>query len=112
MTLKQAEEMYYSLAKHYSVFGVDFKLMKRLSRYSSAGQCRYKKIRGNKVPISIELQPTFIEKNLPVVVRLTIIHELAHALNPKNGHGSLWKKSSILMGHTGKRFYNDKVVKR
>jgi hypothetical protein len=106
--------MYYSLAKYHGIFNLPFVWTKRVSKFSRAGCCRYKYDgrKKRRVPESIGLQPVFVEKNLPVVIKWTILHEIAHAMNPSNGHGNLWRESAIIMGHSGKRFYNNKIVKR
>lgn len=38
-------------------------------------------------------------------VRDTIIHEVAHALNPRDGHGAEWRKTSISLGGTGNQYH-------
>ena len=43
-------------------------------------------------------------------VKNTILHEIAHALCPRQGHNSVWKRKAIEIGCSGDRCYSsDKV---
>ena len=39
-------------------------------------------------------------------VRDTIIHEIAHALNPRDGHGDKWRETAISLGGTGDQYHS------
>jgi predicted SprT family Zn-dependent metalloprotease len=43
-------------------------------------------------------------------VRETILHEIAHALTPDDGHGELWKQKCREIGADPKRCYTDQQV--
>lgn len=43
-------------------------------------------------------------------VKDTILHEIAHALTPGEGHGNVWKKVAIKVGCDGKRCYDSKSI--
>jgi len=104
MKLEDAKLMCESLMKHHGVYGYKFTWLKRMKKFNRAGQINYS-------TKEISLQPTFVELNYPAVVKWTILHELAHAMWPKNGHGSLWRKSAQIMGDDGKRCYGKYVKK-
>lgn len=38
-------------------------------------------------------------------VKDTVIHEVAHALNPADGHGSKWKNTAISLGGSGEQYH-------
>jgi len=43
-------------------------------------------------------------------VRDTILHEIAHAVTPGDGHGAKWKAACRAIGATPKRCYDDAAV--
>lgn len=43
-------------------------------------------------------------------VRDTILHEIAHALTPKAGHGPAWKQKCLEIGANPQRCYTDEEV--
>jgi len=43
-------------------------------------------------------------------VQDTILHEIAHALTPKDGHGQAWKLKCVEIGANPKRCYTDQEV--
>lgn len=67
------------------------------------GSCSY---RTKTIHLSLELT----ELNDIEPVRNTILHEIAHALTPKNRHGIMWKKKALEIGCDGKRCYDHHEV--
>ena len=105
MTLEQAKQMCESFMRHHGVYDYKFEFLQRRKKYNRAGQCDYKR----KV---ISLQPTFVEKNYPVVIKWTILHEIAHAIaGRKHGHNKFWKRTAIALGDDGQRCYGNYVKK-
>jgi predicted SprT family Zn-dependent metalloprotease len=48
---------------------------------------------------TIELSIYFVERNPPLEIRDTILHEIAHALvGPGHGHDEIWKRKCIAIG--------------
>ena len=60
------------------------------------GSCHYSKK-------TISLSSQFIEMGTETTILNTILHEIAHALTPGDGHGEKWKKKAIELGCDGKR---------
>jgi hypothetical protein len=60
------------------------------------GSCNYPKK-------TISLSSLFIETGTETTILNTILHEIAHALCPGDGHGPKWKKKAIELGCDGKR---------
>jgi predicted SprT family Zn-dependent metalloprotease len=102
MTLQDAEKMFYSLAHSYGLYGYKFEFDRRRKKFNRTGSC-------NPRTRTIKLQPMFFELNYPVVVKWTILHEIAHAFNPKNHHGKFWKESAKTLGHSGNTCCGDYV---
>lgn len=46
-----------------------------------------------------------MENDSPEEVMDTIYHEVAHALTPGKGHGSVWRKTAISLGGTGDQYH-------
>jgi predicted SprT family Zn-dependent metalloprotease len=92
MTESEARNLALSLmAKHYLVrWNFDFN-----NRIGSIGVCDYQKK-------TIYLSRYYLNID-GVDIRDTILHEIAHALCPGDGHGSLWKKTCIQIGATPER---------
>jgi predicted SprT family Zn-dependent metalloprotease len=67
------------------------------------GSCRY---RAKLITLSRPL--TFL--NDEPQVRDTILHEIAHALTPGDGHGAKWKRKCVEIGANPKRTYDDVEV--
>lgn len=61
----------------------------------------------------INLSISFVEYNLdkPEEIIDTIIHEISHALTPRDGHGKKWKAKCIELGCTPKRVCQVKLNK-
>ena len=34
-----------------------------------------------------------------------LLHEIAHALNPDDGHGQKWRDTCLILGGDGEQFY-------
>lgn len=105
MEIQQAEAMMHSLMRFHGVNGYKFQWMRTRKRFRMAGYCDW-----NKKVISI--QPRFVICNQPVIVKQTMIHEIAHALQPKQGHNKIWKAQARKIGHSGSRTYGKEVRKR
>ncbi len=53
----------------------------------------------------ITLSRTLTFLNSPEEVRDTILHEIAHALTPRDGHGRQWKATCVAIGAKPERCY-------
>lgn len=73
--------------------GWDFDFM---NARSAVGRC-------NHTLKMIMYSKHWAEVNTDESVWDTAIHELSHALNPGDGHGSKWKRTFIMLGGTGNR---------
>jgi predicted SprT family Zn-dependent metalloprotease len=108
MTIDSAEKMAVGLIKYHGLTDYKFSFMKRRRYFNRAGQCWWQK----KL---IQLQPTFVELNAPVIVKQTLLHEIAHALRPRHHHNKFWKETArsigCVVGQYGLRCYG-KEVKR
>lgn len=67
------------------------------------GACRYR-------TRTISLSKPLTEANDYVEVVDTILHEIAHALTPRAGHGAEWKKMCIKIGAKPERCYSSEEV--
>jgi predicted SprT family Zn-dependent metalloprotease len=103
MTLTEATQLYNDHAKRVGL-GSEWRLewMKRITNFRSAGSCSYKQK-------TIKLQPVYVEHNTFETVNNTILHEIAHALTPKQHHNNIWKRKAIEIGCNGKRCYGAEV---
>jgi predicted SprT family Zn-dependent metalloprotease len=67
------------------------------------GKCNYGK---KQISISRHL----VQLNGEAEVRETILHEIAHALAPRDaGHGPRWKSMALSIGCSGRRCYGEEV---
>lgn len=106
MKLWNAQAMALSLMKRHGLYGWSFCYMKRVKKFNRAGQCSYRRQ-------TIELSPVFVELNYPIVVKWTILHEIAHAIaGAKHGHNKFWKKTAKDLGHRGNTCYGSYVKRR
>lgn len=96
--------MFHELANYHGLKGYSFDWMNKRGKFNLAGYCNWKK----KV---IKLQPSFVERNHPFIVKRTLLHEIAHGLMPKHGHNSHWRKMAQTIGHSGNRSYGKEVKK-
>jgi predicted SprT family Zn-dependent metalloprotease len=68
------------------------------------GNCNYRRK-------TISLSAKLTQLNDEAIVRDTILHEIAHALAPRNaGHGEKWKTIARSIGCNAQRCYGDDVV--
>ena len=70
----------------------------------SFGKCYYAKKQ-------ISLSQYLVELNEEDEVRDTILHEIAHALTPGDGHGPLWKAMCVRIGANPARCYDAETVR-
>lgn len=68
------------------------------------GSCN---IRTRKITLSRRLVSLSDEAQ----VRNTILHEIAHALTPGEGHSEVWRAKALEIGSDGKRCYGDEVAR-
>jgi predicted SprT family Zn-dependent metalloprotease len=96
MNPKLAEQKAIELMHMHGVISMGYRFQ-FANRKRSIGRCTYSK--------------RLIELSLPIIrhaeeddVINVILHEIAHALCPGDGHGKLWRKTFISLGGDGKRF--------
>ena len=105
MSLEDTEKMAVSLMSFHGLRDWKFEWMQVRKRFNRVGQCStHKKV--------ISLQPRFALCNYPVIVKRTILHEIAHGLTPGNHHNKVWKQMAISIGDDGGRIYGKEVKKR
>ncbi len=56
------------------------------------------------------LSPRYVELNPRKFVRNTILHEIAHALTPGEGHTNKWRTTFLLIGGNGQRQANKNTI--
>jgi len=106
MTINQALSLAKKMMNNYTelrYWSVNFNRRKR-----AFGICDYSK---NQIELSAILVPVMTDS----AIMDTIIHEIAHALTPGNGHNKVWQMKCIELGGDGKRCggsdkYTDGVV--
>jgi len=98
MKLKEARDLAISLMKEHGIFDWKFEFDNAKKRF---GCCNYT----NK---TITLSAHLTEINEVLRVRNTILHEIAHALCPQQGHNKIWKAKAIEIGCNGQRCYSTK----
>jgi len=95
---KIVRELYTLLAHRHLPDAVQWPL-KWSSRKTALGHCAYKPTSAIFLStIYINAAQTTLES-----VTMTILHEIAHALTPGDGHGKLWKKTAQSIGYSGAR---------
>lgn len=92
--LKQAEELANKLIKGY-LPGLGYKFAWN-NRQRAFGLCNFKKK-------TIELSRVLTQHQTIEEVKNTILHEIAHAIHPEDGHGPKWRKTFIGFGGDGER---------
>lgn len=88
MTPEKTKELAHHLFQKYSLTGWTFKLNRAKTYY---GICRF----DDEV---IELSRYFVELESDENIRMVLLHEIAHALSPGDGHGKKWAAKCIELG--------------
>lgn len=101
MLITDAQRMLREELDKHELYHVDAKMNNRLT--SAFGRYRWNRFQNYKV---VELSTKLVEINEPERVRLTILHEVAHALTEGHGHDRVWKAKLIEIGGDGKRCYS------
>lgn len=89
--MKEVEKLARSLMTQYGLSDWVFRVNKRTT---SAGRCLHP-FQG--LPGVIELSERFMQA-FPAETQNTILHEIAHALTPGDGHGDRWKEACLRIG--------------
>ncbi len=102
LELAAAESMANDLLRRHGLWGEwNFIFDRATQRF---GNCNYR-----RKTISLSRQLTLL--NNEVAIRDTLLHEIAHALAPRNaGHGEKWKVIARSIGCNAQRCYGDEVV--
>lgn len=101
-TTREAMTLAHALMGDHGLTGWEFGLMNGRAR---AGQCKYPSVfRGT--PGRIELSRHFVRLNPPERIRLTLLHEIAHALTPGHNHDAVWRAKCLEIGGDGQREYD------
>ena len=100
MNITEAHRMLREELDKHELYHVTTKMNGRLT--SVFGRYRYSRL-GHK---SIELSTKLVQINDVERVRLTILHEVAHALTEGHGHDAVWKAKLLEIGGDGKRCYS------
>jgi predicted SprT family Zn-dependent metalloprotease len=100
MNLYAARDLAISLLRRHGLDEWTFRFDHARRRF---GACRY----GQKT-ITLSRYLTFL--NSDEQVRDTILHEIAHALAPGDGHGAKWKRKCREIGAVPRRCYRDEEV--
>lgn len=101
MNIIQAKRMLREELDKNELYHVEVKLNNRLT--SVFGRYRWSRLYNHK---SIELSTKLVEINDENRVRLTILHEVAHALTEGHGHDAVWRAKLLEIGGDGKRCYS------
>ena len=101
MNITEAHRMLREELDKHELYHVEVKMNGRLT--TVFGRYRYSRLYNHK---SIELSTKLVEINDEERVRLTILHEIAHALTEGHGHDSVWKAKLLEIGGDGKRCYS------
>jgi hypothetical protein len=97
MNIKLAEQKAIELINKYGLSDYNFEFDNAVSRF---GYC-------NNTDKKISLSKNLVELNSEEAVTSTIIHEIAHALTPNQGHNEVWQRVDRALGDDGKRCYDD-----
>lgn len=99
MNIPEAQTMAVALMKEHGLADWSFKFDRAKRRF---GACH-----GRQKLITLSASLT--ELNSEAEVRNTFLHEIAHALVPREGHGPEWKRVAQSIGCTGDRCYGEHV---
>ena len=100
MNLYAARALAVDLLRQHGLHGWSFRFDHARRRF---GACRYK-----QKTITLSRYLTFL--NCEAQVRDTILHEIAHALTPGDGHGAKWKRKCREIGANPVRCYTEAEV--
>ena len=102
MELRQANKLAIELMEQHGLLdkGWHFAFDRANRRF---GSCQYHRKR-------ITLSKPLTELNSEQEIRNTILHEIAHALCPREGHNQIWKMKAIEIGCDGERCYSSNEV--
>lgn len=101
MNISDAQRMLREELDKHELYSVEVKMNNRLT--TVFGRYRYSRLYNHK---SIELSTKLVTINNEERVRLTILHEVAHALTEGHGHDIVWKAKLLEIGGDGKRCYS------
>ena len=93
MELEHARRLAQELMAEHGLDGWTFAFDRAVRR---AGSCQYGTQR-------ITLSRALTELHDEAEVRATVLHEIAHALCPGEGHSARWRRTAISIGSTGER---------
>jgi predicted SprT family Zn-dependent metalloprotease len=99
MRLLQAEKLVTELMEKHGLIQAGWKF-NWLKHSSIAGVCNYTQ---KEINLSLELTMLNTENE----VRDTIVHEIAHALTPNDGHGRKWKAKCVEIGCRPEQFFTN-----
>jgi hypothetical protein len=94
-----AERMARKLMLEHGLYGWNFKWDNAARRF---GQCDYSKS-------TLSMSKRLTVQRDEAAVRNTILHEIAHALTPGDGHGAKWRRKALAIGCNGQRCSSDPV---
>lgn len=101
MNITDAHKLLRKMMDEHELYHVDARMNGRMT--STFGRYRYNRLGTHK---SIELSSQLVKINDEERVRLTILHEIAHALTEGHGHDSVWQAKCLEIGGDGKRCYS------
>lgn len=100
MNITDAHRLLRKMMDEHDLHNVEACMNNRLT--SAFGRYRYSVLYGRKIELSSKLVAINDEDR----VKLTILHEIAHALTEGHGHDAVWKAKLIEIGGDGKRCYS------
>lgn len=101
MNITEARQLLRRELDNHKLYNVEAKMNNRLT--SAFGRYKYNRFSNYKV---VELSTRLVSINDEARVRLTILHEIAHALTEGHGHDIIWKRKLLEIGGDGKRCYS------
>ena len=102
MNIIKAQQMLRQELDNHGLYRVEAKLNNRLTnafgRYKYSTYHQYYKV--------VELSTKLVEINDEARVRMTILHEIAHALTEGHNHDEVWRRKCLEIGGDGERCYS------